>query len=339
MRSLHPTRTYRKLALGVTLIELMVAVAIGAFLMIGAMTVFMQSRTSFRITQTVSRLQENARFALATIEPDIRMASYYGLTSRGTLVTGRALTTQPNGIGPATCGANWAIDLENPVAGTNNAYNWGCGASAGGWRNGTDTIVIRRTAEDPVAGALQVGRLYVQSSRSAAQIFTGTVIPSSFNATTSQTFELHARGYYIANQSQSLGAKGAGIPSLHRKTLGPGPAITDEEILAGVEDLQIEFGVDTDKEGAVNRGSVDRYVNANDPILNPMNPAYNPDAVIIAVRIWLRLRAEDTENGFSDTTNYVYADVNYTPPAGQQQQFRRLLVTKTIYVRNARPMS
>src|SRR5215831_13690544 len=123
MRKPHSTSTRGKLELGVTLIELMVSVAIGAFLMIGAMTVFMQSRTSFRITQSVSRLQENGRFALATIEPDIRMANYFGLTSRGTSVAGRALTTVANvAPNPATCGNNWAIDLENPVAGTNGAY-------------------------------------------------------------------------------------------------------------------------------------------------------------------------------------------------------------------------
>ena len=36
-----------------TLIELMVALAIGAFLMIGAITVFMQSRTTFRVTESL----------------------------------------------------------------------------------------------------------------------------------------------------------------------------------------------------------------------------------------------------------------------------------------------
>jgi type IV pilus assembly protein PilW len=49
---------------GMTLIELMVALAIGAFLMIGAISVFVQSRTTFRVTESVSRLQETARFAL-----------------------------------------------------------------------------------------------------------------------------------------------------------------------------------------------------------------------------------------------------------------------------------
>jgi type IV pilus assembly protein PilW len=333
MRTLLSRRTLRRHALGLTLIELMVAVAIGAFLMIGAMTVFMQSRTTFRVNQSVSRLQENARFALATIEPDIRMASYYGLATRGSRILGAASTTQPNGIGPGTCGPNWTIDLVNPVVGTNSVYPWPAGTcgALGGYQAGTDTITIRRTTDNPNP-VLANNTLYVQSSRSQESlIFLNPPMPTPPPG--SQSFALRASGYYIASQSQSLGTKGTNIPSLHVKSLGSGPAITDNEILAGVEDLQIQFGIDTDVPGTANRGSIDRYVNPDDPVLTA-----NPNTVILAVRIWLRLRAEDIENGFSDTTNYAYADVNYTPTAAEQP-FRRLLVSKTIYLRNARPMS
>ena len=75
---------------GMTLIELMVALAIGSFLIIGAVQVFMQSRTTFRVTESVARLHENARFALDQLEPDIRMANYWGLTTRASRIDGRA---------------------------------------------------------------------------------------------------------------------------------------------------------------------------------------------------------------------------------------------------------
>ncbi len=324
----------------------MVAVAIGAFLMIGAMTVFMQSQTTFRLNQSVARIQENARFALAAIEPDIRMASFYGLSSRGVRIDGRAKTNAPNNAalwpgGPANCGANWALDLENPIVATNGTYPWPCAATVGAANGepGADTILIRRVNENPVAlGALAINTLYLQSARfQPGQIFTGVAVPAGYTATTSQTNALITRGYYIATQSSQLGLKGQTIPSLHRKTLS-GIGVVDEEILAGVEDLQIELGIDTDIPNAPNRGAVDRYVNADDPILNPASPGYNPNVVILAVRIWLRVRAEDIENGFSDTTEYKYADVDFTPTAAQQP-FRRLLISKTIYLRNARQMS
>ena len=342
MRSAHSTLAPRRLARGLTLIELMVAVTIGLFLMIGAMTVFVQSRTTYRSTEGVSRLQENARFALAAIEPDIRLASYFGLTTQGVNIDGRATPAQPAGIGPTKCGNNWAIDLEDPIAVTNGTWAWGgtcADATDGGWLAGTDTIVVRRVSENPVLAAAG-GTLYVQSARfQPGRIFAGTPVPAGYTAATSGTYQLWTTGYYIAQQStSSLGATGNNIPSLHRVQLKTGGALVDDELLAGVEDLQIEFGLDTDAPGTANRGSIDRYVHANDNVINPASAGFNKDAVILAVRIWLRLRAEDLEAGFTDSTRYQYADVDYTP-AGAAQQFRRLLVSKTIYLRNMKPMS
>src|SRR5262245_56907483 len=109
---------------GMTLIELMVALAIGAFLMLGTVTIFMQSRTSFRVTESLSRLQENARFGLDSLEPEIRMAHYWGLTPRTYLIQGRAAPTDPAGPGPTTCGNNWTINLNQSLQGTNNTYSW-----------------------------------------------------------------------------------------------------------------------------------------------------------------------------------------------------------------------
>ena len=71
-------------------------------------------------------------------------------------------------------------------------------------------------------------------------------------------------------------------------------------------------------------------------MIDPTNAGFNPTAEILAVRIWVRVRAERLENGFTDTANYVYADQNVGP---FNDGFRRLVVSKTIYLRNARPAS
>ena len=55
--------------LGMTLVELMVAMAIGLFLVGGALYVYSQSRSSYRSGDALARLQESARFALDTLEP------------------------------------------------------------------------------------------------------------------------------------------------------------------------------------------------------------------------------------------------------------------------------
>jgi len=318
---------------GMTLLELMVALAIGAFLMIGAITVFMQSRATFRTTESLSRLQENGRFALDALEPDIRMARFLGLTARPSKIDNRASPTDPNGIGNDTCGVNWLIDLTRAVAATNNSYGFGCLGFAPVETN-ADTLVVRRAAEDVVAPAALVnGRMYLQTARfQDGRIFNDAVVPAGFAAATSETHALVVNGYYVSRNS----SLGAAVPSLRMKTLVGTGAIQDQEVLPGVEDMQIQFGVDTDVVGAVNRGSIDRYVNPNDPILDPLNAAFLPDAQILAVRIWLRIRAERTERDVTDTATYVYADRNVGP---FNDGFRRTVVSKTIYLRNARPAS
>ena len=319
---------------GMTLIELMVALAIGAFLMIGAITVFMQGRTTFRITESVSRMQENARFALDALEPDIRMAHYWGLTTDSVSVENRVAPAAGNSFGRTPCGANGARVLDVAIGGTNNAYGFaGCAASTGAQPN-ADTLVVRRVSEDPETPPLSGGTtLRLQSRRhpTTSQLFMGTAIPGGFSAVTSQTHRVIANGYYVDRSSTLLGAT---VPSLRVKTLQPSGVIADQEIVSGVEDLQIQLGLDMDPDGD-NSGSIDRYVDINDPLVDPSDAGFNPDAVVLAVRIWIRVRAERPENGFTDTTNYVYADQDVGP---FNDNFRRVVVSKTIYLRNARPI-
>ena len=324
---------------GVTLIELMVALSIGSFLMLGAVTVFMQSRTTFRINESLSRLQEDSRYALDAIEPDIRMASYFGLTSRPTKIANRATVLDPVPAGLAVngdCRQNWVIDFAMNIGGSNNGYVWNCAAFGVGAQPNADTLEIRRVSEDPLL-LLQNGTLYLQSARFWDSLFfVGTVPPPGPAAVVTATHAVIANGYYVS-QNSSLDTPGNPVPSLRMKTLvgvpGGGPTVIDQEILPGVEDLQIQFGVDTDLIDTPNRGSVDRYVNPGDPIITPGNVAFIPDAQILAIRLWMRVRAERPENGFTDTTNYVYADQNVAAP---NDAFRRTIVTKTIFLRNAR---
>ena len=108
---------------GITLVELMVALAIGSFLIIGAVQIYSQSRQAFVINESIARVQETAQFALDTIEADLRMASNWGRTSRGLSIDGRSMIGAPNPKTlpvPLTCGEDWSIELGTPVDGFDN---------------------------------------------------------------------------------------------------------------------------------------------------------------------------------------------------------------------------
>jgi type IV pilus assembly protein PilW len=67
--------------LGFSLVELMISITLGLFLMTGVVQMFIGSKQTFSSQQAVSRVQETGRLAVEFISRDIRMASYYGCFS------------------------------------------------------------------------------------------------------------------------------------------------------------------------------------------------------------------------------------------------------------------
>ncbi|NIM27176.1 MAG: prepilin-type N-terminal cleavage/methylation domain-containing protein [Gammaproteobacteria bacterium] len=67
---------------GLSLVELMVAITIGAILLGGAVTLFINNRDTYNTATQMARLQETARYALDMIVKDIRMAGYFGCADR-----------------------------------------------------------------------------------------------------------------------------------------------------------------------------------------------------------------------------------------------------------------
>lgn len=312
---------------GLTLTELLVALGIGSFLIIGAVQIYNQSRQAFVINESIARVQETANFAMDTIEADLRMASNWGRTSRGLTVEGRSIPGNINPLAlpaPADCGADWALDLGLAVTGTNNGYTLPCAATGGALVN-SDVVTVRRASAQ--TAPLQAGRLQVQSTRVQGQLFADGVPPAGFTPTESTTHNLLVNSYYVAADSNLV----PGAPTLRRKTLGVmggGPAIIDQEIAPGVENLQVQFGVDVDADN-----SVDRYVNPGDPIYVPGSAGYAPGARVLTARVWLVVRGLTREGGINDLRDYEPGDVDLGVPS---DEFRRILVSKTILLRNAR---
>lgn len=64
--------------LGLSLVELMIAVTLGIVLMTGVVNMFLSSKVVFTTQQGMSRIQETGRLAIDFLSRDIRMAAYYG---------------------------------------------------------------------------------------------------------------------------------------------------------------------------------------------------------------------------------------------------------------------
>lgn len=312
---------------GLTMVELMVALAIGSFLMIGSLQIYSQSRQAFVINESIARVQETAQFAMDTIEADLRMASNWGRNSRPLAVEGRSILADPNPKAlpvPNGCGADWALDLAQVVDGSNNVFALAC-AALGGAQPNSDIFTVRRATVAAVP--LEAGRLQIQSTRIQGELFSDGLVPAKFNPAQSATHNLLVNSYYVAANSTLI----PGVPTLRRKMLamiGGVQTIVDQEVAPGVENLQIQLGIDVNEDN-----TVDRYVNPGDPVYDPAAAGYVPGARVLTARVWILVRSISPEVGIVDLRDYEPGDVDL---GVINDGFRRLQVSKTILLRNTR---
>lgn len=97
---------------GLSLIELMVSLAIGALLLLGLVQVFSASSQSAQMGTALARVQENGRFALDFMRADVRMAGHMGCTSGGALV--RDIDLAPTQLQSAMRIANQNVSFNIP---------------------------------------------------------------------------------------------------------------------------------------------------------------------------------------------------------------------------------
>ncbi len=134
---------YHKLALfrnsvrqsGLTLIEIMVALLIGAFLLAGVIQIFIANKQTYRVQENLSRMQENGRFALDYISRYIRTAGY---VTKTTLNNNKALARRKIAVGSDSG------SIASDVFKTGNE-------AIGGSSN---SITVRFQADSPVDGRM-----------------------------------------------------------------------------------------------------------------------------------------------------------------------------------------
>lgn len=321
------------IARGFSLIELLVALTLATLLIVGAITMYSQSRGTYRAAEEAARLQETARYAMSFIETDLRMANFWGLNSRPDYILTGGLTVN-------ACETNWAIAFDRFVDGSDDKKDPSCIQDADYLRG--DVLVVRRVANERETGALEKGTLYLQTSRIQGTLFLGTdgpdtdeeegtaddkcyadvetCLPGGYLPPQSETHRVLAHAYFVSPNSTGR----PGVPSLRRVRLISGPAVQQEEIISGVEDLQLEFGIDTD-------------FNATAEYYVPPGTGLPVGARVVSVRVWLRIRSDSPDFQFLDGQTYTYAGFTYNPDSvGNANRYRRLLVSKTIQLRNTR---
>lgn len=308
---------------GFTLVEVMIAAALLVLAVASALTLVAHGRRAHRSAEAEARMAENARTALDLLAYEVRMAGYLGRVPPGSNVDGASAvgTAAPASLAAGgSCVESLALDLHAPIAGADGAYAAtagvavGCPPSPAGRRvPDSDTLVVRRASTSPTAAA--PGRLQLESTRRAARLFADGVTTLGERG---QVNDLEASAFYVSADSTGQ----PGYPSLRRKRLvgGTTPAFQDEELVAGVEDLQVEASV----------VGGETVADGFSPFL-PLG-SLPPGARIHAVRLWVLIRSELPEPLVEPLPSLAYS--NRTWPAQIARQ-RRQLANRVVEPRNA----
>ena len=104
---------------GFSLIEFMVASALGLLVLLGISRVFLAAQVGYGLSEAKSRMQENARVAVESMERDIRMAGYMGCVNNGARARANEVFVHlPGGTNVRDfTGVNFADNFARPIEG------------------------------------------------------------------------------------------------------------------------------------------------------------------------------------------------------------------------------
>ena len=302
---------------------MMVAMTISTFLIAGSITIYVQTRQNYRTADSIARLQESAHFALDTLEPDLRLAGFWGfIKDEGKVRDAAAAIVFP-------CAApDFLLTSPAVEAWDDDANNFPC-AFRTAPRLDSDVLTVRHASADPANLPLAAGRIPVVSKLGDAAVFDDGAEPPGYGVDPTYpeynpfVRDVVMNSYYVSDFTDFY----PGLPSLRRLSLDANGNWDDQEIIPGVENMQVQFGIDTDADPD---NVVDQY-------LDPEHPALvgNP---VLSVRLWLLVRSEIAESGYAD--DRVYPTPDETRPtlvpggAAYPPEYRRIAVTKTVLLNN-----
>jgi type IV pilus assembly protein PilW len=300
--------------LGYTIIEMMIAITISLIILASLVAVLANnSRTRVEI-ERANQQTENGRYALQLITDDLHNAGYLAEFNPGPLATPAAK--------PDPCDITLAVltgALPLAVQGNENATV--IPTCVNDVRPGTDILVVRHASTCAVGSAgcdaNVPGDVYFQASdcNSPAELASGNPTTYFVLDTVAANFTLHRKDcvtvasryqyrthiYFVANNDQP----NDGIPTLKRAELGVAAgalAFNIVPLVEGIENLQIEYGLDT---GVPTTGSPAVYTTDPDNFVPCAASPTNCWRNTVAAKINVLARNTTPTQGYADSKVYT----------------------------------
>ncbi|MES3008805.1 MAG: PilW family protein [Pseudomonadota bacterium] len=310
---------------GFTLIELLVSLTLGLVLITGAVLVFINNNRSAIQDEQISRLLENGRFVIRTLSRELAMAGFWGK-----FLEISEVDEHDSVVVAADCGDGatpWLMDLNaleflDDADSTAVAAQFECIDSTT-IAEGSDIIALKRVADAETADADVVAdQLYLRTNGVAGSMYlgAGADTPPALVGTPGN-WAYMPRIFYVRNYYLE---EGDDLPALCHATLDPSAAgsMMTECLVDGVEQIQIEFGVDDDGDFVA-----DYFIEA--PSAAELNDA-------VSVRVYVLVRSVNSVPGYTNDKTYTLG--NTVLAAFNDSYYRRVFNT-TVVLRNPANLS
>ena len=315
----------RRDAGGFTLVELLVACAV-ALLVLGSVAMMFAGTSGGRLdVERTGRLTENAAFAVELLSEDIRVAGYFAETRQ----VGVAWQL-PDPCNTALDAIGFSVSpftLPVPITGYRGAdATPPCLAYR---KAGTAAVVLRRFDVEATPPSSADGAAFWQVSSCAADV-TKTIYASTHASFTMRKLDCTAladahrvvvRSYFVSTCNE-CGVDS--IPTLKRADL-VGDAIVVTPLVEGVENLQVEYGFDTD-----NDGNADVY---RDTLSGVPGAPDNEWANVVSVRLYVLGRSTDSSPGYLDKDKRFYMGPSGYTSTGNDP-YKRVQLSSMVRVHN-----
>jgi type IV pilus assembly protein PilW len=332
MSLMSMTNTQKKFQAGFSVVELMIAMLLSMALAGAIISVFTNNSYSFKQDENIGRMQDDARHALREIAFDISMAGHYADLHIPSTVAYDGDLTISQDCGPVGQ-VNWMYQATEAGTGNSlslmaidNATNATVAAAhscfiGGELLDGTDVVSIKRVA-GAEAGALSANAAYLRTNGTVGVMFSGVAptAPPVVVAAPRADWAFRPTIYYIR---QFANAPGDNIPTLCRKALrGAGPGMTTECIATGIENLQVEYGIDTTEDGHPN-------VFLSNPTLAQMQ-------TVVSARVFVVARTTEIDTRYTNNKTYT---VSNAPDFVPGDSFHRRVFSTSVSIQNIRTMN
>lgn len=323
----------KKWQTGVTMVELMISMLLSVILGGAVVSVFVNNSASFKQDENILGMQDDARHALREIAFDISMAGHYANLVGPSSVTPDTSLAIGTDCGP-TGFLNWMYQTADAGTGetlsitaVDNATNLQAVAAhscfaPGEVLEGTDIVAVKRVVGGTTAAAaLRTGGIYLRTNGTVGLLFREPIgVPAIAVGAPSADWEFRPSIYFVRPYANTVAD---GIPTLCRKTLsGAVPAMTTECLATGIENLQIDYGIDTSSDGQPN-------------VFLP-NPTLTEIQNVVTARIFVLARTTEIDTRYTNTKTFLISNApGYTPA----DSFHRRVFSTTVTVQNIRSMN